>query len=104
MQVLVIPENPNIDAKMVEVRDEGLDQLRDLQHLVGGYVEPVSTTQLRAKQNIALVDEDGRRKGKKGNFRATSMIGYPVFLYGTVVICGQVIGEGNEPAWESYHE
>lgn len=100
MDVIVIPVNQSDQPKLVGVDDR--THLRELQKLVGGSIEQISTTRLSIKNNVALVDEDARLKGSHRNVRAEQLIGYPVPLFGTVVLIGV---EQNEEGiyWVSYN-
>lgn len=86
-----------------EVSEHDIEQLRDLQRLVGGYVEQVHTQRLSIKSNVALVDEDGRLKQLKANYRATNDLGYAATLFGTVVVCGEA-RRGESMVWTDVND
>jgi hypothetical protein len=90
MRARVFPEHDYDEVAYAEVEGVGVDQLRHLQHIIGGYVESVHTPRMDMKHNVLLVDEDARSKQRKPNFRATSQLGYPTILFGTVVVVGEV--------------
>lgn len=102
MRVIVLKPG-SIEHKVATIRDEYRDQLFDLQHLVGGYVESVSTHNLNRKNNSMLVDEDGRSKGKPRNVEAERISGYAGTIVGTAVLVGNVLtDEGME--WGDVNE
>lgn len=89
MKVKFIPCISNDPIKTVEVPDNpDLNVLREMQRLVGGYVEQVNTNTLRFQGNVMLVDEEGLIKGKRANYRAMSISGYAGAIAGDAVICG----------------
>jgi len=87
MQVQLWPEDQS-NPKFVDIADDGIDQLRDLQALVHGYVEMVHTAALDRVKNVVLCDEDARIKGAKPNYKATTAVGFAATLYGPIVVCG----------------
>ena len=70
----------------LQVRDIPGD-LRNLQHLVGGYIECCAPAQLRAKGIEMLADEEGLLTGKPFNANL-----WPFFFVGDIVLVG-VSGE-----------
>lgn len=99
MKALLIPENQEREPNLVDIPDWGIDQLKEIQRLIGGYAEPIITTRLAMKKNCALVDDTARVKDKLPNFRATREIGYPVYLFGDVVVVGYTAGN-----WTEYNQ
>lgn len=107
MKVQVYPEHTDDPVAVATIDGEGIDQLRHLQHMIGGYVEQLHTARMDMKQNALLVDEDARTKNRKPNFRATSATGYPTILFGTVVVVGleyTTTEDGGTTKWGDFHE
>jgi hypothetical protein len=95
----IVLEPGSTEHKAIEVEND----FRSLQHVVGGYLEPVNTHRLNMKMNTMLVDEDGHSKGKARNVEAERVSGYAGTIVGTAVIVGTVLGdEGIE--WGDFHE
>jgi hypothetical protein len=89
MTVLVVPA----DVKQLMRRetleaDTGISLLRQLQQLVGGYVEQVNSQSLRNYRMCMLVDEDGRVKLSPINERATLLGRYGGMIVGNAVFVG----------------
>lgn len=107
MRVQVFPEHDQDTVAFAQVEGEGLDQLKHIQHIIGGHVEQIHTARMDMKQNVLLVDEDARNKQRKPNFRATSFTGYPTILFGTVVVTGIQVDNSTEDTsikWGDIHE
>ena len=77
-KIKALVKDPGKEPEIVEVENT----LEGLQGLVGGYIEVVTVVPDRL---VMLVDEEGKMKGKKGNFFFTKL---DDFIVGTAVFLG----------------
>lgn len=79
----VMYKQPGLPAKMVNIRGS----LKDLQTLVGGYIESISLNcgNSVCHDIVCLCDEDGRAKGLRKNIRLGNI---PYDILGNVVFLG----------------
>lgn len=97
MQVIVI--DPGKRTVTQQRLAAGEDELRQLQVLVGGYVERV--TPRAFPEHALLVDEDARIKADAACRPAFCLAGFPRAILGTAVVVGAERTPGGSLDWVS---
>ena len=72
-----------LDTEIKSIPDEPSENLKALQELVGGYIEPCAPAELREKKIELLCNEEGLLKGLEVNINLC-----PFFFVGQLVAVG----------------